>query len=206
MNIKSGRLTYYTQPPKSDQKLETKVLEKLSPLFDIDALLAEEKELFNSIDDTKVIVNGVEFKSNEPTKVNFDEMEKEEAEDSDDYEDIDDDEDEDDDSDDDDENDVELVEEEEEAPVVSKKVVKFVNDAKSLNRKVSNKIKADSEVIESHKQTADRSLLKRKAIDGENQNEIYQSENIPRTKKMQKMEMKKKIKKAKRSGKRDEKL
>ena len=47
--------------------------------------------------------------------------------------------------------------------------------------------------------------LKRKSSqisknDDENENDIYESENIPRTKKLQKMEIKKRVKKEKKNG------
>jgi nuclear GTP-binding protein len=186
----SGRLSYYTQPPKAEQPTETRILKTLAPAFDIDALLAEDEEnaMFSAIDDTKILVDGVECESNQPTKVNFDEIDQQE-EDSDEYEDI---------EDDEDDEDEEL---DEEAP--TKKEAAFRSDKLSLNKKVSNKMRR-GEVAEqsADKQTTNKASLKRKAAqDSEDSDDIYESENIPRTKKMQKMELKRKTKKAKRSGK-----
>ena len=55
-------------------------------------------------------------------------------------------------------------------------------------------------------QTLKMNTLKRKSSqisknDDENENDIYESENIPRTKKLQKMEIKKRVKKEKKNGK-----
>jgi nuclear GTP-binding protein len=199
-----GRLSYYTQPPKAESATDTKIVTKLAPAFDIDALFAdnEEKEMFNSMDDTKILVDGMECESNAPTKVNFDEIDQQggEEEDSDEYEDIED--------DDDDDEDLELEKEEDSdeeeaaAAAPAKKVGTFKSDKHSLNKKVSNKIRRGEVVEQSEdKQTNNRASLKRKAThDSEDSDDIYQAENIPRTKKMQKMEMKRKVKKAKRSG------
>lgn len=73
----TGRLTYYTQPPEMEKPTGTKIITEFSQSFDIEALLKEdEQNMFESLDDTKIIVDGVEVKSNEPTKVNFDALEE----------------------------------------------------------------------------------------------------------------------------------
>lgn len=51
--------------------------------------------------------------------------------------------------------------------------------------------------MSSDKQRSDKLSLKRKALESDDEEEIYETEDIPRTKKMQKMEIKKKLKKEK---------
>ena len=52
------------------------------------------------------------------------------------------------------------------------------------------------------KQTTDRNSMKRKALEGSNDEEdIYKTEDIPRSKKLQKITKKKLVKKEKRNGK-----
>lgn len=65
-----------------------------------------------------------------------------------------------------------------------------------LNPKVNRKIKAQM-LVATGKQTSDKESLKRKEFESA---DIYKSEDIPRTKKMLKMEQKKKFKKDKKSG------
>ena len=48
---------------------------EFSQAFDIETLLKEENDLIEKIDDTKLLVDGVEIKSSEPFKVNFEELE-----------------------------------------------------------------------------------------------------------------------------------
>ena len=76
---------------------------------------------------------------------------------------------------------------------------------KVLNPKVRRKnLQEDQE--EENLQTLKLNTLKRKSSqmsknDDEDENDIYESENIPRTKKLHKMEIKKKIKKERKNGK-----
>ena len=83
-----GKLTFYTQPPAHEKPIETKIITEFSKGFDIESLLKEENEIIESMDDTKLIVDGVEMTSNEPVRVNFEELEQadqtEEASDDDD--------------------------------------------------------------------------------------------------------------------------
>jgi hypothetical protein len=90
-----GKLTFYTQPPAGDKVLQTKIVTEFGKEFDIDSLLKEENDIIESMDDTKLIVDGVEMTSNEPVKVNFEELEKEDVSSEDDEEEDDDDDDED---------------------------------------------------------------------------------------------------------------
>jgi nuclear GTP-binding protein len=181
----SGRLSYYTQPPKSDKVIETKIVTQLAPAFDIDALLKDdEQDMFNEIDDTKILVHGLEAMSAEPIKVNFDRLEQEnndedDKEDSDEYEDM----------------------EEAEESEDEQKEIQFKSDV-VLNPKLSKKLKEKNHLLleQLGKQTNDKTAMKRKAIDIDDENEIYEAENIPRTKKMQKLDKKREIKKAKRNG------
>ena len=90
-----GKLTFYTQPPAGDKVLQTKIVTEFGKEFDIESLLKEENDIIESMDDTKLIVDGVEMTSNEPVKVNFEELEKEDVSSEDDEEEDDDDDDED---------------------------------------------------------------------------------------------------------------
>ncbi|CAF0722774.1 unnamed protein product [Brachionus calyciflorus] len=171
----SGRLTYYTQPPEVEKPVETKIITQFSPAFDIDALLKEEESMIDSIEDTKLVVEGMEIKPNEPIKVNFETLENEEKieDDSDDNE--------------------------EEAEKRMVKNASFKTDV-ILNPKVSKKIKA--QMIPEESSFKKPESLKRKARDdSDDEDEIYKTEDIPRTKKMLKMEMKKKLKKEKKNEK-----
>jgi nuclear GTP-binding protein len=72
----SGKLTYYTEPPELAKPKNTKILTTLSSAFDINSLFDQEQtDIFNEIDDTKMIVEGVKVKSSEPTTVNFEDWE-----------------------------------------------------------------------------------------------------------------------------------
>lgn len=75
MNL-SGKLTYYTSPPEVAKVSDTKLITEFSPGFDIDALLSEENTIIEKMDDTKLLVDGMEVQSNEPFKVNFEELDK----------------------------------------------------------------------------------------------------------------------------------
>lgn len=75
-------MTFYTQPPADSPVLETKIISQLSKEFDIDSLFKEESDIIESMDDTRLIVDGVEMTSNEPTKVNFEELERVDEEES----------------------------------------------------------------------------------------------------------------------------
>ena len=148
------------------------------------------------MDDTKLLVDGVEIPSNEPTKVNFEELEKmgdakEDEDDEDDDEDEDESIDEDDDEDDDDE------------PIEDDTKEKAFKSDVILDRKVNKKIMAQAakDFAAKGRQRMDRSILKKKALeDSDNENAIYKSENIPRTKKLSKLEKKKSAKKEKRNS------
>lgn len=87
------------------------------------------------------------------------------------------------------------------------KKVKFETDL-SLNKKVEKKVQKLSE-----ESNGKKSILKRKSRNGEEsedennnddeddtEEEIYKTEDIPRTKKMQKIEIKKRQKKARKTG------
>ena len=174
----SGKLTYYTTPPKNDKIIDTQIVTELAPAFDIDALLKQEEEdLFKSMDDTRIIVDGVEVEAQEPIKVNFEELEKSDEEIEEDI----------------DETQYELNIDDSDSEMSDDKEdknAKFKSDV-VLNPKLSKKLQ-----LAEHK-----SALKRKAINMEDENEIYESENIPRTKKMHKLEAKKKLKRAKKNEK-----
>ncbi len=71
-----GKLTFYTQPPSLEKAIETKIITNFSKGFDIESLFKEENEIIESIDDTKLIVDGIEMTSNEPVKINFEELEQ----------------------------------------------------------------------------------------------------------------------------------
>lgn len=171
----SGRLTYYTQPPVTQKPTETKIVTELAPVFDIDALLKEEESMMEGIDDTKVVVEAMEIKANEPVKVNFETLETEEREDS----------------------------ENENEDDVQKRMVenaKFKTDV-ILNPKVNKKIKAQMLPDEDAVEKTKNQKLKRKSTEmSDSEDAIYETEDIPRTKKMQKLEMKKKLKKQKKNG------
>ena len=59
---------------------DTKIITQFSQEFNIDDLFKDESELFNSIDDTKIVVDGIEIKSSKPTITSFESLEKEEEE------------------------------------------------------------------------------------------------------------------------------
>ena len=77
VTYQSGKLSYYSQPPELDKATNTKIITEFSPAFNIDDLLKEETELFDSIDDTKLIVDGIEIESSQATMTCFEELEKE---------------------------------------------------------------------------------------------------------------------------------
>ncbi|RNA16431.1 guanine nucleotide-binding -like 3 -like protein [Brachionus plicatilis] len=174
----SGRLTYYTQPPATEKPSETKIVTELAPAFDIDALLKEEETMMDGIDDTKVIVEGIEIKPNEPVKVNFETFEKEET--------------------------VELESENENEDDIQKRMTEnavYKTDV-ILNPKVNRKIKAQMLPDESVEVKDGKPKLKRKSAEmSDSEDAIYETEDIPRTKKMQKLEMKKKLKKQRKNEK-----
>ena len=82
------------------------------------------------------------------------------------------------------------------------KTVTFKSDV-VLNPKQSKKLKAaEQQTALKEKQTTDRSSLKKKALEeNDAEQEIYKREDIPRTKKLHKLELKKMFKKEKRTGK-----
>lgn len=189
----SGKLTYYTSPPEIPKVSDTKIVTELSAGFDIDALFKEETSNIERMDDTRVLVDGLEIKPTDPFKINFDELEKDSSdeeieEDSDEevYE----------------LNDDEMEEDKEEN---DKKGVVFKSDV-VLNTKQArkNKAAADSQPknddytgMTRQRQTTDRMNLRKKMLkdDADIEKEIYNNADIPRTKKTQKAEMKKKNKK-----------
>lgn len=173
----SGRLTYYTQPPAFEKPTETKIVTELAPAFDIDALLKEEESMMDGIDDTKILVEGMEIKANEPVKVNFEAFENEELE--------------------------EALSENENEDSIQKRMIQnaiFKSDV-VLNPKVNKKIKAQMLPENSIEPKANKQMSKRKSTEmSDSEDAIYQNEDIPRTKKMQKLELKKKLKKQKKNG------
>jgi len=74
--------------------------------------------------------------------------------------------------------------------VVKKNVKEEINEESEDDNTRRSSLKED-------RQTTDKSLLKRKSCQLEDDGEIYEAENIPRSKKMLKMEQKKKVKKRK---------
>jgi hypothetical protein len=72
----SGKLSYYSQPPELEKPTDTKIVTEFAPAFNIDDLLKEETELFESMDDTKLIVDGIEIESSKSIMTNFEELEK----------------------------------------------------------------------------------------------------------------------------------
>ena len=72
----SGKLSYYSQPPELEKLTNTKIVTEFAPAFNIDDLLKEETELFESMDDTKLIVDGIEIESSKSIMTNFEELEK----------------------------------------------------------------------------------------------------------------------------------
>lgn len=197
--LSSGKLTYYTQPPAIPKVSNTKIITELSTGFDIDALFQEETKAIDEMDDTKVIVDGMQMESNEPTQVNFDGLDSDEesdedSEDSEMYE----------------MNEDEMEDDEEDAENGKSDVV-FKSDV-VLNPKKAKKNRDDeAKRIEAEdytgmsrrKQTTDRMSIRKKILDDKNnvEKEVYSTENIPRTKKLQKMEMKKQLRKMRKNGK-----
>ncbi len=178
-------MTYYTQPPEASKPTDTQIVTQLGKAFDIDDLFKDETKMFDEIDDTKIVVDGFETKPASPTKINpiYNLITKQKIEE-----------------------DEEL--ENDESVDEMKPVKKFVKS--KTNKKIVQNINQEEEDVEesdedtrrnkNDRQTTDKSKLKRKSCDVENDDEIYESENIPRTKKMFKMELKKKAKKEKKNG------
>ena len=185
---------------------------EFSQAFDIETLLKEENDLIEKIDDTKLLVDGVEIKSSEPFKVNFEELEnipnqkmsddEEEEEDDDEIFEL----------NDDSEENVEIEDLNLEKAHNPNKVT-FKSDV-VLNTKKLRKIRAEEEKksrentaiamgVARIKQTTNRIDMRKKIFEDKEdiEKQIYKSENIPRTKKLQKIEMKKQIKKLKKNGK-----
>ena len=175
--------------------------------------MKEENDLIEKIDDTKILVNGVEIQSNEPFRVNFEELENIPNQRMSDDEEEDDDNEEifelNDDSEESVENDKDLNLEKAHNP----NRVTFKSDV-MLNTKKIRKIRAEEEKkskentaiamgVARIKQTANRIDMRKKLFEDKEdlEKQIYKSENIPRTKKLQKIEMKKQIKKLKKNGK-----
>lgn len=174
----SGKLTYYTSPPEAAKVSDTKIVTEFSAGFDIDALLSEETSNIEKMDDTRVLVDGQEVQSMEPFKVNFNELEEESS-----------DEEIEEDSEDEEEyelNDDEMDEED------GKKGVVFKSDV-VLNTKQARKNKAaatedkngDYTGMGQQKQTTDRMSMRKNILGAKNdvEKDIYNTENIPRTKK-----------------------
>jgi nuclear GTP-binding protein len=171
----SGKLSYYSQPPELKKATDTKVITEFSPAFNIDDLLKEETELFNSIDDTKVLVDGIEIESSKSTLTSFDELES-------------------------------VIE-------TDKKESIFKSDL-ALNPKVVKKNQKADQIekmdedrdllslkLEAIKRKSSKAATKKSGKDSDNENDFYESENIPRSKKMHKMEIKKKVKKERKNEK-----
>lgn len=190
-------MTYYTQPPEASKPTDTQIVTQLGKAFDIDDLFNDETKMFDEIDDTKIVVDGFETKPASPTKINpiYNLITKQKVKEDD--EEIEDDE----------------EEEEEEKPKKNgKKTVSKQNSIKKSIHKEKEEENDDNDDDDGEesdedtkrnkndRQTSDKSKLKRKSCEIENDDEIYESENIPRTKKMFKMELKKKAKKEKRNG------
>ena len=55
---------------------DTKIVTQFSAEFNIDDLFKDESELFKGMDDTKIVVDGIEIESSKPTVTNFEELEK----------------------------------------------------------------------------------------------------------------------------------
>ena len=130
----------------------------------------------DSIEDTKLVVDGIEISANEPTKVSFESIEKDEE--------------------------IEEDGDQDNEDEAQKRMVKnamFKTDV-ILNPKVNKKIKAQMLPDQGDQKIA-RLSVKRKAESSDDEEEIYKTEDIPRTKKMLKIEMKKKLKKEKKNGK-----
>jgi hypothetical protein len=186
-------LTYYTQPPEASKPTDTQIVTQLGKAFDIDDLFKEETKMFDEIDDTKIVVDGIETKPASPTKINpiYNLITNKKVEDD---------------------EDIDGKEELEEKksikngkkialkPRFNKKNIQNDNDDEEDDDQEDDESEEDTRRNKNDRQTADKSKLKRKSCEIENDEEIYESENIPRTKKIFKMELKKKAKKEKRNG------
>lgn len=195
-----GKLTYYTSPPATPKVSDTKIITKLSAGFDIDALMDEEQAQLEKMDDTRVRVDGHEVEAMDTFKVNFEELEKESEED-----------DSEDESEESDDEEYELNEEMEEDDSAVKDEVEFKSDV-VLNPKQQRKMKAEADAkaaggdftgMVKQRQTANRMDMRKKILEDKKnvEKDVYSTENIPRTKKVQKMEAKKQIKKMKKNDK-----
>ena len=172
--MQSGKITYYTKPPELPKPTETKLVAEFGKAFDIDELIKEEEQqLFNSIKDTQIVVDGIETEATSPIKVNFDELA-----------------------------DTSAMSEDEKKNEEEKKPVEFKSDV-VLNAKVNKKNKkaSDTAADDDEMSGSQKRKLSRAGLEYEDEEEIYKSENIPRTKKAQKLEKKKQQKNEKRSGK-----
>jgi len=194
----SGKLTYYTSPPEVAKVSDTKLITEFSAGFDIDALLSEENTNIEKMDDTKILVDGMEIQANEPFKVNFDELDKdsdiEEESDGETYE----------------LNDDEMEDDSNEADDKEETIFKsdVVLNNKQIRKNKAEQAKKDAAEqdytgMTKSKQTNNRMDMRNKILEDKNnvEKEVYNTENIPRTKKIQKMEMKKRIKKMKKTEK-----
>jgi hypothetical protein len=142
-------------------------------------------------------VTGIQMESNEPTKVNFEGLDSDEEGG---------------DSEESDEEVYELNDDEMEADddvdgAEDKGDVVFKSDV-VLNPKKARKNKERAEAedftgMSGRRQTNDRMSMRKKILDDRNnvEKEVYSSENIPRTKKLQKLEVKKQLRKMKKNGK-----
>lgn len=156
------------------------------------------------MDDTKLLVDGMQMESNEPTQCNFDGLDsdeeaEEDSEGSEIYE-LNEDEMEDDDDDSDVEND---VDENGNEVVFKSDVVLNPKKAKKNKDDEAKRLEAEDYTgMSRRKQTTDRMSIRKKILDDKNnvEKEVYSTENIPRTKKLQKMEMKKQLRKMKKNG------
>jgi len=159
----NGKIVYYTVPPQAERPRDTKIITKLSEEFDIDALLKEEQELLDGLNDTKLLVDGMQISaSSEPIKIDSHLLQGDVEENE---------------SDDDDDDDDNMEEDEATQKEATKNKVTFASDSSKSRKKPKQQTKSDDE------------------------NELYNSEGIPRTKKLLKQAMKKKNKKQKKSAK-----
>jgi len=161
----NGKIVYYTVPPQAERPRDTKIITKLSEEFDIDALLKEEQDLLDGLNDTKVLVDGMQVSSSEP--VTMDNLVLGNGNNS-----------LDEDLDQEDEDDEEMDDDDDAEEKDNNKKITFQSDsAKSLK-------KGKQKLVSSH---------------SDDENDLYKSQDIPRTKKFHKLELKKKAKKQKRS-------
>ncbi len=186
-------MTYYTQPPEASKPTDTQIVTQLGKAFDIDDLFKDETKMFDEIDDTKIVVDGFETKPASPTKINpiYNLITKQKVEEDEELE------------DEESVNEKKLIKNGKKLvtkPKVNKKSVQNDNEEEEDDQEDEEESDDDTKRNKNDRQTTDKSKLKRKSCEVENDDEIYESENIPRTKKMFKMELKKKAKKEKRNG------